>query len=102
MDLTMNRGTLTASYDWWEKQPFSVAVELGRANAWLFFPSDAAFHLRAQAAHGRIANNFSDVPLLPNSSERGMTINQIINGGSSATIQIRVDKGDIKIAEANP
>lgn len=102
VDLTINRGTLTVAYDWWEKQPFSVAAELGRANAWLFLPSDAAFHLRAHAAHGKVANNFSDVPLPPNSSERGMTIDQIINGGSSATIQIRVDKGDIKIAEANP
>ncbi len=31
-----------------------------------------------------------------------MKIDQIINGGGSATIKVRVEKGDIKIAEANP
>jgi hypothetical protein len=31
-----------------------------------------------------------------------MKIDRIINGGGSATIQVRVDKGNIKIAEANP
>jgi hypothetical protein len=31
-----------------------------------------------------------------------MKIDQIINGGGAATISVRVDKGDIKIAEANP
>jgi hypothetical protein len=31
-----------------------------------------------------------------------MKIDQIINGGGTATINVRVDKGDIKIAEANP
>ena len=40
--------------------------------------------------------------LTANSSAQKMKIDQIINGGGSATIQIRVDKGDIKIAEANP
>jgi hypothetical protein len=31
-----------------------------------------------------------------------MKIDQIINGGGSATIKVRVDRGDIKIGEANP
>ena len=31
-----------------------------------------------------------------------MKIDQIINGGAAATINVRVDKGDIKITEANP
>jgi hypothetical protein len=102
LDLTMNRGTLTLSYDWWEEEKFSALANVGQGNAWVFLPTDAGFHLFAQAARGKIANDFNNVPLTANSSARGMTIDQIINGGGSATINLRVDKGDIKIAESNP
>jgi hypothetical protein len=99
LDLTMNRGTLTLAYDWWEQKTFSAQVNIGHGNAWMFLPTEAAFRLVAYAWHGKIANDFNNVPLTANSS---MKVDQIINGGGSATIQIRVDKGDIKIAEANP
>ena len=102
LDLTMNRGTLTLSYDWWELEPFSARVNVGQGNARVFLPTDAGFHLLAHAAHGEIANDFNNLPLSVNSSARGMDIEQIINGGGSATIKVRVEKGDIKVAEANP
>src|SRR4029453_162840 len=102
LDLTMNRGTLTVAYDWWEQEKFSVQINVGQGNAWAFLPTDASFHLLARAAHGKIANDFSNVPLSANSADREMKIDKIINGGGSATIQIRVDKGNIRIAEANP
>jgi hypothetical protein len=102
VDLTMDRGTLTLSYDWWEEEKFSADVQLARGNAWIFLPTDAAFHLLAHVAHGKIANDFNNVPLSANSSPRGMNIDQVINGGDSATIKVRVKKGNIKIAEANP
>jgi hypothetical protein len=65
-------------------------------------PSDSAFHLLADAADGKIANDFNNLHMSANSSAKGMKLDQIINGGASATIQIQVGKGDIKIAEANP
>lgn len=99
LDLTMNRGTLTLAYDWWQQGKFSAQVNVGHGNAWIFLPTEAAFRLVAYAGHGKIANDFNNVPLTANSS---MKVDQTINGGGSATIQIRVDKGDIKIAEANP
>jgi hypothetical protein len=102
LDLTMNRGTLTLSYDWWEQEKFSAHVNVGQGNASVFLPTDAGFHLVARAAHGKIANDFNNVPLTANSSAREMKIDQIINGGGSAIIQVRVEKGNIKIAEANP
>jgi len=102
LDLTMNRGTLTVGYDWWEQEEFSTHVNVGQGNAWFFLPSDARFHLLARAAHGKIANDFNNVPLTANSSVPEMNIDQIINGGGAATINVRVEKGDIKIAEANP
>lgn len=102
LDLTMNRGTLTVGYDWWEQEEFSTHVNVGQGNAWVFLTSDARFHLLARAVHGKIANDFNNVPLTANSSAREMNIDQIINGGGAATINVRVEKGDIKIAEANP
>jgi hypothetical protein len=102
LDLTINRGTLTLGYDWWEQEKFSAHVNVGQGNAWVFFPSDARFHLLARAVHGKIANDFNDVPLTANTSAPEMNIDQIINGGGAATINVRVEKGDIKIGEANP
>ena len=99
LDLTMNRGTLTLAYDWWEQTKFSAQIKVGQGNAWIFLPTEAAFRLVAYARHGKIANDFNNVPLTASSSVK---VDQIINGGGSATIQIRIDKGDIKIAEANP
>jgi len=102
LDVTMNRGTLTLGYDWWEQKKFSAHVNVGQGNAWVFLPTEAAFRLVANARHGKIANDFNNVPVTANSAAKEMKIDQIINGGGSAVIQIRVDKGDIKIAEANP
>jgi hypothetical protein len=102
VDLTMNRGTLTLSYDWWEEEKFSADVKVAQGNAWVSLPTDAAFHLFAAAAHGKIANDFSNLPISANASARSMKIDEIIKGGGSPTIQIRVEKGNIKIAEANP
>ena len=102
LDLTMNRGTLTLGYDWWEQEKLSAHVNVGQGNAWVFLPTEAGFHLLARAAHGKIANDFNNVPLTANSSAREMNIDQIINGGGAATINVRVEKGNIKIAEANP
>lgn len=102
LDVTMNRGTLTLGFDWWEQGNFSAQVKVGQGNTWVFLPSEAGFHLLAHTASGKIGNDFNNVPLTANSSAREMKIDQIINGGGSATIQIQVEKGNIKIAEANP
>jgi hypothetical protein len=102
LDLTTNRGMLTVSYDWWKQEKFSAHVKVGQGNAWVFLPTEAGFHLLARAAHGKIANDFNNVPLTANSSAWEMKIDQIINGGGAATINVRVEKGDIKIVEANP
>jgi hypothetical protein len=102
LDLTVNRGTVTLSYDWWEQEQFSAQAKLAVGNAWVFLPSDSAFHLLADAKHGKIANDFNNLPVSANSSAKGMKIDQIVNGGGSTTINVRVEKGNIKIAEANP
>ena len=101
LNLAMNRGTLTLTYDWWLQEKFSAQVDVAQGNAWVFLPTEAAFHLLAHAVHGKIANDFNDSPLTTKSSAPAMTIDQIVNGGGSATFNLRVEKGDIKIAETN-
>ena len=101
LNLAMNRGTLTLTYDWWLQEKFSAQVNVAQGNAWVFLPTEAAFHLLAHAVHGKIANDFNDSPLTTKSSAPAMTIDQIVNGGGSATFNLRVEKGDIKIAETN-
>jgi hypothetical protein len=102
LDLTVKRGTLALSYEWWQEETFSAQATMIQGNAWVWLPSEAAFHLLARAPHGKIANDFNNRPVSANSSASEMKIDQIINGGGAATINVRVDKGDIKIAEANP
>ena len=102
LDVAMNRGTLTLTYDWWLPEKFSTQVNVAQGNAWVFLPSEAAFHLLAHVVHGKVANDFNDRPLPARSSARGMTIDQLVNGGGRAEINVRVGKGDIKIAESNP
>src|SRR5205823_7606705 len=72
LDLTSNRGTLALSYDWWQKEKFSAKVTLAQGNAWVWLPSDGAFHLLAGAARGKIANDFNNLPASANSSAAGM------------------------------
>jgi len=102
LDLTMKRGALTLTYDWWEQKKFSAQVNVGQGNAWVFLPTEAAFRLIAYAGNGKIANDFNNVPLVSNSSARKMKIDQIVNGGGPAAINVQVAKGDIKIGEAKP
>jgi hypothetical protein len=102
LELTMKRGALTLTYDWWEQEKFSAQVNVGQGNAWVFLPTEAAFRLIAYAGNGKIANDFNNVPLVSNSSARKMKIDQIVNGGGPAAINVQVAKGDIKIGAANP
>jgi Toastrack DUF4097 len=102
LDLTVNRGTLALSYEWWQEEKFSVQVTMIQGNAWVWLPSEAAFHLLARAAQGKIANDFNNLPVSAHSSGSEMKIDQIVNDGGGATINVRVERGDIKIAEANP
>ena len=102
LDITVKRGTLTLTYDWWEQEEFLAQANVDQGNAWVFLPTEAAFRLVAEATHGKIANDFTDLPVPANSSAGGMKIDQTVNGGGSAAIKVQVGKGDIKIAEANP
>ena len=102
IDLALQRGNLTVSYDWWEHGTFSVHANIAKGNAWAFLPSESAFHLVAETAHGRIANDFDNFAVERTASAAPAKIDMLVNGGGRAAIKMRVADGDIKIVEANP
>jgi hypothetical protein len=102
IDLAVQRGNLTFSYDWWEHGTFSVHANIAQGNASAFLPSESAFHLVAETAHGRIANDFDNLAIGRTASAAAAKIDMLVNGGGQAAIKMRSADGDIKIVEANP
>jgi hypothetical protein len=101
LELTVRRGNVTLSYDWWEERKFSARANVTQGNAWVFLPGEAAFHLFAKTAEGKITGDF-DESALTGSAPVGMQIDRLINGGGHSAINIRVQTGNIKIMETNP
>ena len=101
VDLALQRGNLTISYDWWEHGTFSLQANVARGNAWAFLPSDAAFRLVAETLHGKLASDFDDTAAqtAPAGAEK---IDTLVHGGGKAAIKVRTVNGDVKIVEANP
>jgi hypothetical protein len=102
IDLALQRGNLTISYEWWEHGTFSVQANIAQGNAWAFLPSDAAFHLTAETTYGRIANDFDNPAIARPTSAAATKIEMLANGGGKAAIKMRTADGDIKIMEENP
>jgi hypothetical protein len=101
-DFALQRGNLSISYDWWEPGTFSVQANLAQGNAWAFLPSEAAFHLVAETAYGRIGNDFDDPAVARPVFAEAAKIDMSVNGGGKAAIKVVTTNGDIKIVEANP
>jgi hypothetical protein len=102
LDLAIRRGNLMVSYDWWEETKFSAEANVAQGNAWVYLPSDGAFHLLAKAAHGKMFNDFKSPRVAEAASTAGMKVDGAVNGGGETTIKIRVAEGNINIVEANP
>jgi hypothetical protein len=98
--LTLDRGTLTLAYDWWEPGKLSIKANIERGNAWAFLPIDIVCHLVAETRHGKIGNDFAEP------AERGTKevtkIEMLIQGGGDATVTMRAKEGDIRIIKASP
>ena len=98
--LTLDRGTLTLGYDWWEPGKFSIKANVEHGNAWAFLPIDVVCHLVAETRHGKIENDFEEP------AERGTKeirkIDMLIQGGGETAVTMLAKEGNIKIAEANP
>jgi putative adhesin len=101
-DVALQRGNLTISYEWWERGTFSILANITHGNARAFLPSDAAFHLVAETAYGRITNDFDDPPVARPTSAEATKIDMLARGGGKGAIKMRTADGDIKIMEENP
>jgi hypothetical protein len=102
IDVAMQRGNLSFSYDWWEHGTFSVHANIAQGNAWAFLPSASAFHLVAETARGKISNDFDNLAVERTAASAAAKIDMLVNGGGQAAIKMRAADGDIKIVEANP
>jgi hypothetical protein len=102
IDLALQRGNLTLSYDWWEPERFSVRANIVRGNAWAFLPSAAAFRLIAETVYGTIASDFDNAPVARAASAGAEKIDTLVHGGGQAAIRVHTANGDVRIVEANP
>jgi DUF4097 and DUF4098 domain-containing protein YvlB len=100
LDISVKTGNLAIVYEWWEEREFSIRCTIQEGNAFAYIPSDAAFHLIAQTATGKIANDFAeqqDRHLEPVSK-----IDMSVGDESKTTFQFETRDGNIKISAHNP
>jgi hypothetical protein len=100
LELTLATGNLSLSFDWWEQAQFTVNGTVTRGNIGSFIPGDAAFHLQAEAPQGKIANDFEEKE--NRHAEPANKIEMVVGSGGDVRMKIRVNNGNIRIAETNP
>jgi DUF4097 and DUF4098 domain-containing protein YvlB len=93
-------GALILIYDWWNPRKFSANAQIADGNLFAVIPGDASFHLIAEAANGKIGNDFAE-----KEQRTGTTVTKadtLVGASAQATINLRAIDGNIKIVEANP
>jgi hypothetical protein len=100
LHLAVGNGRLEMIYDWWEPGKFSVDAKIADGHARALLPSSASFHLLAEAAKGKIANDFA-AQQQRNSSALNK-IDMIIGPAPEAEIDIQATEGNITITEVYP
>ena len=100
LDLSLESGNLAMAYEWWEEQEFSIRATIQNGNAFAYIPTDAAFHLIAHTATGKIANDFAEKE--ERHADPLNKIDTLVAGGGKTTFQFETQDGNIKIAEHNP
>lgn len=93
-------GALLLSYDWWNPRKFSADAQIVDGNLSAVIPGDASFHLIAEAANGRIGNDFAEKEQRTGAAVR--KVDSLVGESPQATIKLRAIDGNIKIVEANP
>jgi DUF4097 and DUF4098 domain-containing protein YvlB len=100
LDLALHTGNLAIVYEWWEEHEFTVRSTIQNGNAFAYIPTDAAFHLIAHTATGKIANDFAEKE--DRHPEPIDKIDMMVGGGGKTTFQFETQDGNIKISEHNP
>src|SRR5260370_1799898 len=97
---SLKTGNHAIAYDWWEEHEFSIHAAIQNGNASAYIPSDAAFHLIAHTATGKIANDFAEKE--ERHAEPINKIDMLVAGGGKTTFQFETQDGNVKISEYNP
>jgi hypothetical protein len=97
---SLGRGPLTLAYDWWEPGKFSIQANVANGNALAFFPGTAAFHLIAEAPHGKVANDF--VERKQARAKERSKVDTLVHDGGEAVIRLHATEGNIKMVRTSP
>lgn len=95
LDLTLERGRLDISYDWWENRRFSIKAASTRGNVRAILPSDTSASLSATAGEGRISNGF-DLKK-PGEGDLIHSVATVIGAEGETTISLEAGRGNIRI-----
>jgi DUF4097 and DUF4098 domain-containing protein YvlB len=100
LDLELKTGNLSIAYEWWEDLAFAIHSTVQQGNSFAYIPTEAAFHLVAHTATGKIANDFQEKE--QRHAEPENKIDLPVNGGGKTTFQFETQDGNIKISAHNP
>jgi len=84
IDLVLQRGNLSVSYDWWEHGTFSVHANIAQGKRVGVSSSASAFHLVAETAHGKITNDLITSRFERTAASAAAKIDMLVNGGGQA------------------
>ena len=93
-------GALILMYDWWNPRKFSADTQIADGNLFAVIPGDASFHLIAEAANGKIGNDFAEKEQRTGTAVT--KVDSLVGASPQATINLRAIDGNIKIVEENP
>jgi len=100
LDFRVQTGIASLVYEWWEKHDFSIRASVDDGNAFAYLPENAVFHLVANTATGKIANDFEDKQQRRTESTNHLDV--LVNGADQPKIEFETRDGNIRIAEHNP
>ena len=100
LDLDVKTGNLAIVYEWWEDIEFSIHATIQNGNASAYIPTEAAFHLIAHTATGKIANDFAEKE--QRHAEPINTVDMLVAGGGKTTFEFEAQDGNVKITGHNP
>ncbi len=100
LDLNLKTGNLAIVYEWWEDIEFSIHATIQDGNAFAYIPAEAAFHLIAHTATGKIANDFAEKE--QRHAEPTNTVDMLVAGGGKTTFEFEAQDGNVKITGHNP
>jgi hypothetical protein len=100
LDIRVQTGNVALVYEWWKEGDFSIRAAVEDGNTFAYLPEEAAFHLIANTATGKIANDFEEKE--QRHAEGTNQVDLLVGGADRPKIQIETKDGNVRISEHNP